>query len=99
MFGDRFITEDRARLGVLFGADDLRARFVIDIVADVDNDVYNEARSKVISAKEDAEPGAVFGYEAVTEHRAMFNQQVWSFQGYLPVVLSRLTITLPSGWR
>ena len=68
-------------------------------VADVDNDVYNEARSKVISAKDDAEPGAVFGYEAVTEHRAMFNQQVWSFQGYLPVVLSRLSINLPAGWR
>jgi hypothetical protein len=68
-------------------------------VADVDNDVYNEARSKVIRAKDDAEPGTVFGYEAVTERRAMFNQQVWSFQGYLPVMLSRLTITLPSGWR
>lgn len=68
-------------------------------VAEVDNDIYNEARSKVISAKDDAEPGSVFGYEAVTERRALFNQQFWSFQGYLPVVLSRLTVSLPAGWR
>ena len=68
-------------------------------VADVDNDVYNEARSKIISAKDAAEPGAVFGYEASSEYRAPFNQLVWGFQERLPVVQSRLTVTLPAGWR
>ena len=68
-------------------------------IAYVDNDIYNEARSKVISAKDDAEAGAVFGYEATSERRDNFNQLVWSFQGRLPVVLSRLSVALPSGWR
>ena len=68
-------------------------------VAEVDNDVYNEARKRVILAASNAEPGAVFGYEAVTEHRAAFNQLIWGFQERLPVVLSRLTATLPAGWR
>ncbi|HJQ23438.1 MAG TPA: DUF3857 domain-containing protein [Blastocatellia bacterium] len=68
-------------------------------VADVDNDVYNEARSKIISAKDDAEAGAIFGYEATSEYHSMFNQLVWGFQERLPVVLSRLTVMVPSGWR
>jgi Domain of Unknown Function with PDB structure (DUF3857)/Transglutaminase-like superfamily len=67
--------------------------------AEVDNDIYNEARAKLINAKDDAEPGAVFGYEATKEYRAMFNQLVWGFQSRLPVVLSRLMVTLPGGWQ
>ncbi len=68
-------------------------------IAFVDNDIYNEARSRVISARDEAEPGAVFGYEAVTESRDFFNQFQWGFQGRLPVVASRYSLTLPSGWR
>lgn len=68
-------------------------------IAYVDNDIYNEARSRVISARDEAEPGAVFGYEAVTESRDFFNQFVWGFQGRLPVVVSRYAMTLPAGWR
>jgi hypothetical protein len=68
-------------------------------VAEVDNDVYNEARSKIINVKDDAEPGAIFGYEATSEYHAMFNQMAWRFQVRLPVVVSRLMISLPTGWR
>ena len=68
-------------------------------IAFVDNDIYNEARSRVISARDEAEPGAVFGYEAVTESRDFFNQFQWGFQGRLPVVTSRYAISLPNGWR
>lgn len=68
-------------------------------VAQVDNDVYNEARMMVINARKDAEPGAVFGYEAVTEERSMFNQIVWEFQERLPVRLSRFSAAFPAGWR
>jgi transglutaminase-like putative cysteine protease len=63
------------------------------------NDVYNEARVKSIKAGNDAEPGAVFGYQIITEERAEFNQHEWFFQSYMPVLRSRLTLTLPGGWQ
>lgn len=68
-------------------------------IAFVDNDIYNEARSRVISARDEAEPGAVFGYEAITESRDFFNQFQWGFQSHLPVVTSRYAVSLPNGWR
>ncbi len=64
-----------------------------------DNDVYNEVRVKVISAENDAEAGAVFGCEMITESRSVFSQFRWSFQENLPVLLSRYTVTLPPLWR
>jgi Domain of Unknown Function with PDB structure (DUF3857)/Transglutaminase-like superfamily len=68
-------------------------------LAYVDNDVYNEARVRLISGSNEAEPGAVFGYEAVVEARDFFNQFEWPFQGRLPVVTSRYNLSLPTGWR
>lgn len=64
----------------------------------VDNDVYNEARVKIISAADDAMAGSVFGYEVTSEDRSVFTQCEWQFQERLPTHLSRYTITLPSGW-
>lgn len=65
----------------------------------VDNDVYNEAKKMVIVASGDAEEGSIFGYETVTEDRSVFSQLVWYFQGAgLPVMKSRITVTLPKGW-
>jgi len=63
------------------------------------NDVYDEVRVKIVSAEDDAEPGAIFGYEWVTEDRSIFTQFGFGFQGQLPAMLSRFTITLPEGWR
>jgi transglutaminase-like putative cysteine protease len=71
---------------------------VID-VAIADNDVYNEARAKLIMAREDAEPGATFGYEVTSEERSVFTQLSWGFQNRMPTKLSRLTLSLPPGWR
>ena len=68
-------------------------------VALVENDVYNEARLKVIAAGDDADAGCVFGYEIVTEEKSIFSQFVWEFQDDIPVVLSRVTVTMPQGWR
>lgn len=65
----------------------------------VSNDVYNEVRVRAISAKDDAEPGAVFGFEAVAEDRSMFSQSEWVFGGDIPVVVSTYSLTLPEGWR
>lgn len=71
---------------------------VVDI-AIADNDVYNEARAKLIIASEDAEPGAVFGYEVTSEERSVFTQLSRGFQHRMPAKLSRLTLNLPAGWR
>jgi Domain of Unknown Function with PDB structure (DUF3857)/Transglutaminase-like superfamily len=68
-------------------------------VAIADNDVYNEARAKLILGSEDAEPGAVFGYEVTSEERSVFTQLSWGFQHRMPAKLSRLTLNLPAGWR
>jgi hypothetical protein len=68
-------------------------------LARAENDVYNDAREKVISAADDADAGCVFGYEIITEEREVFSQFVWYFQTLNPVVMSRLTVALPQGWR
>jgi hypothetical protein len=65
----------------------------------IDNDVYNEVRTRVISAGSDADAGAIFGYEWTSEDRSVFIQFDWEFQRRLPVVVSRCTFVLPSGWR
>lgn len=67
-------------------------------LAQVNNDVYNEARKKIITARDDADVGAVFGFETVQESRLLTAQDQWFFQGYEPVVKSRLTVQLPAGW-
>lgn len=64
-----------------------------------ENDVYNETREKLISAKDDADAGCVFGYEIITEEREVFSQFVWYFQSFSPVILSRITLALPQGWQ
>src|SRR5437868_12533083 len=68
-------------------------------VALADNDIYNEARVRMVSTKSDAEPGAIFGYEAITEERSVFTQCEKEFQRQLPSLLSRVSLTLPKGWR
>jgi hypothetical protein len=63
------------------------------------SDVYNESRVKLISGSDEAEPGAVFGSETITEEKNYFNQFDWTFQkSNAPVIKSRLTISLPPGW-
>jgi uncharacterized protein DUF3857/transglutaminase superfamily protein len=76
-----------------FGKDDS-----VDIQASL-NDVYNEYRFKRISAKDDADVGAVFAYSYTLEDRSIFSQADWAFQGSLPVITSRYNLTLPEGWR
>lgn len=76
-------------------------RFDKERVLDVEaapNDVYGEVRAKLISARDDAEPGAVFGCEWTSQERSVFTQFEWHFQERLPVLVSRFSITLPAGW-
>jgi len=67
-------------------------------VAAVNNDIYNEVRAKVISATEDSDAASIFAYEAVTEERSVFTQFDWPFQDELPALISRVVLTVPSGW-
>lgn len=71
---------------------------VIDVIADPD-DVYNEYRIKVIDASDEADAGYVFGYTVTSEERPLFYHDTWAFQSYLPTIMSRYTLTLPSGWK
>lgn len=66
--------------------------------AEID-DVYDESRSKKIIARDDAEPGSVFGFQVTSEERPYFNQTMWFFQVTDPVLSSKLTLVLPAGWR
>jgi hypothetical protein len=62
------------------------------------NDVYNEARMRVIAAGE-TEPDTVFGAEVVSEDRAIFTQEDMPFQlGRWPVKSVRRSLTVPAGW-
>ncbi|HST51143.1 MAG TPA: DUF3857 and transglutaminase domain-containing protein [Pyrinomonadaceae bacterium] len=76
-----------------FGKDE-----TIDRITDSD-DLYDEARVKMIDATHDAEVGSVFGYQATTEKRPWFPQAAWWFQSDMPSLDSRLTVTVPAGWR
>lgn len=76
-----------------FGKDE-----IVDLAA-APNDVFNDVRVKVIAGRDEAEPGAVFGYEWTAEDRSVFSQFDWQFQNRLPALVSRFTITLPAGWR
>lgn len=71
---------------------------VVDVIADQD-DVYNEGRVKYIDASGDVDAGFIFAYTTVTEDKPLFYQDNWSFQGRLPVMMSRYTLNLPAGWK
>jgi transglutaminase-like putative cysteine protease len=70
----------------------------VDVAGDL-NDVYNEYRLRTIVAVPDADVGSVFAYSYTREERSVFSQDDWAFQNSLPVLSSRYTLTLPSGWR
>ena len=61
------------------------------------NDVFNQCRMRLVLGKGDAEPGAVFGYEATVEQRDFGSQLVFHFQHGQPVMLARFSVTVPSG--
>jgi hypothetical protein len=67
-------------------------------VACVENDVYNQCRSRLVSGKRDAEVGSVFGYESTVDRQSFSNQLLFHFQESSPVRLSRFMVTVPTGW-
>lgn len=71
---------------------------VVEIAA-APNDVFDEVRIKALHAGSEAEAGAVFAYEAVSEDRSVFTQFDFQFQAHLPSLVSRFALSLPQGWR
>jgi hypothetical protein len=71
---------------------------VLDRISDPD-DIYNELRLKIIDASDEADAGAVFGYQVTSEEMPLFDQDSWLFQDNLPTLVSRYTLNLPSGWK
>lgn len=63
------------------------------------NDIYDEYRVKDIDAADDADANVVFGYQAISEERPLFHQDVWRFQNRLPTLGSRYSLTLPAAWK
>jgi Domain of Unknown Function with PDB structure (DUF3857)/Transglutaminase-like superfamily len=72
--------------------------YIVDQVTDID-DIYNEYRVKIIDASREADAGCVFGYQTVSEARPLFTQDIWMFQGRLPTINSRYSLTIPKGWK
>ncbi|MFN0101574.1 MAG: DUF3857 domain-containing protein [Bryobacteraceae bacterium] len=60
--------------------------------------LYDDYRTAIINASQDAGPGTIFGFESVVESRSVFTQFSWPFQDNLPVMVSRFRLTLPAGW-
>jgi Domain of Unknown Function with PDB structure (DUF3857)/Transglutaminase-like superfamily len=71
---------------------------ILDQISDTD-DIYNEYRLKIIDAKDEADAGAVFGYQITTEESPLFDQDLFFFQRNLPTLVSRYTLNLPNGWK
>lgn len=71
---------------------------IYDRISDPD-DIYNELRLKIIDASDEADAGAVFGYQVTSEETPLFDQDSWLFQDNLPTLVSRYTLNLPSGWK
>lgn len=71
---------------------------IIDRISDPD-DIYNEYREKFVSGSDEADAGAIFGYQATVEERPLFTQDIWAFQGRLPTLVSRYTLNLPADWQ
>ncbi|HET8797066.1 MAG TPA: DUF3857 domain-containing protein, partial [Thermoanaerobaculia bacterium] len=62
-----------------------------------DGELYADDRMKVLRLPS-TEPGSVVGYEYEHIERPYGSQDLWYFQGELPVVRARYSLTLPQGW-
>ena len=70
---------------------------VTDIGFHSAEELYTDGRARVIMA-ENAEVGAVFAFEYTVQEKALWAQDEYVFQSRLPSLLSRYTLTLPTGW-
>jgi transglutaminase-like putative cysteine protease len=69
----------------------------VDVGVGLD-DIYNDSRARIIDASDDAEIGAIFGYQSISEERLTFPETAWQFQSRLPTIISRYTVNIPKDW-
>lgn len=70
---------------------------IADIAAKAGYELYSDVRAQSVRA-ENATPGTTFAWSAEVEDQPLYPHIAWYFQHRDPVVLSRLVVTLPSGW-
>lgn len=75
---------------------DAKERDVIE-TAVFEGELYGDKRMRVLPLPA-AEPGNVVAYEYEQRERPYALQQLWRFQGNLPVRSARLMVHLPQGW-
>jgi Domain of Unknown Function with PDB structure (DUF3857) len=59
---------------------------------------YGEERARMLEPRGDLVPGCVFAWEIVEEEKTVFTQFHYSFQGAMPVLVSRFVLALPPSW-
>ena len=79
------------------GATAVRKSAIIDRAL-VNDDLYNEARVRSISGRDQAGVGSVFGAEIVSESLVPFKQLEWDVDRSWPIRIARRTLALPTGW-
>ena len=60
-------------------------------------EVYDETRVKLLEFGS-AAPASVMAWEITEEERSVFTQDTYGFQGRLPALVSRYTVSLPATW-
>jgi transglutaminase-like putative cysteine protease len=65
----------------------------------ITSNTYEDLRVRILDGQNKVDPGAVFGYEVVSESNFPFAQFSAYFQGPLPVLDSIYALTLPQGWQ
>src|SRR5207253_1703497 len=68
---------------------------IVDVA--VTEGLYEELRTKFLACDSSA-PGSIFAYEVTEEEKTVFTQYQYRFQEELPVLVSRLSLTLPAAW-
>ena len=69
------------------------------VEANAGDGLFDEAKFRIVSARGEADPGAVFGFESTVEEKSVFTQFVFDFQDSLPALRSTFVLNLPAGWK
>jgi hypothetical protein len=75
-----------------------RERDVIDMETSSDGVLYSDSRRQTLSVVNDAKIGSFFAWEYTLDERTLFAEDIWGLRSGRPILLSRLKLTLPTGW-
>ena len=69
------------------------------VEANAGDGLFEEVKYRAVSARDEADAGAVFGFEATVEEKSVFTQFIHDFQDDLPALRSTFVLNLPAGWK